>query len=180
VRRYIALLRALNVGGHTVAMARLRSLFVDLGFQDVQTLIASGNVIFEASGRNAAALERRIAQHLETSLGYPVPTFLRTPAELGAVIEHRPFPAALSAPGARLFIAFLGAVPSPQATRNVLGLRAPTDKLAVAGRELYWLCRVPTTQAAVSGAVLEKTLGMPVTVRNVTTVRKLVARASTA
>jgi len=175
--RYAALLRAINVGGHTVQMARLRALFSEAGFKNVETLVASGNVIFETSSRNAGSLERRIEGHLEAALGYSVATFLRTPDELSAITAERPYaPEALSQPGARLFIAFLGSAPTPAARTKVLGLRAPTDDLLIKGREIYWLCTVTVNDAAVSGAVLEKTLGMPVTVRNVTTVRKLAER----
>lgn len=175
--RYAALLRAINVGGHTVQMARLRSLFADAGFENVETLVASGNVIFDAPGRSAEALERRIAQHLEAALGYAVATFLRTPQELSAIAAERPYsPKALAEPGARLFIAFLGSAPAAAARTKVLGLQAPTDDLVIKGREIYWLCRALVNDAAVSGAVLEKTLGMPVTVRNITTVRKLAER----
>ncbi len=175
---YVALLRAINVGGHTVTMDRLRQLFGELGLANVSTFIASGNVLFETSGRGSAlALERRIAGHLEDALGFPVETFLRTPKELAAIAAHRPFTApALAAPGARLFVGFLGRKPLPAAARKVLSLRASTDDLLVYGREIYWLCRVPSDEAAVSGAIFEKTLGMPVTVRNITTVRKLAER----
>jgi uncharacterized protein (DUF1697 family) len=177
MRRFAALLRALNVGGHTVTMSRLRSLFEELDFANVETLIASGNVLFDAQDRNTAAIERRIERHLETALGYAVATFLRTPDELTRIATAQPFTArALAAPGVRLFVAFLGAPPPAPARNRALALRAPTDDLTLDGREIYWLCRVPMNRAAVTGAVLEKALGMPVTVRNVTTVRKLAAR----
>jgi uncharacterized protein (DUF1697 family) len=65
--RLIAFLRAINVGGHTVRMAMLRALFEELGLDDVETFIASGNVVFSASAKNVPALERRIEQHLAAS-----------------------------------------------------------------------------------------------------------------
>src|SRR5262249_7266007 len=89
--RVVAFLRAINVGGHTVEMARLRQLFEKLGLADVETFIASGNVIFAAPKGSIPALEKRIAAHLEKSLGYEVATMLRTPAELAAVLGHNPF-----------------------------------------------------------------------------------------
>ena len=109
--RFIALLRAINVGGHTVTMDRLRRLFEELGFTAVETFIASGNVIFESARRNGQALKRKIAQHLEKSLRYEVKTFIRSGAELAAVARHQAFPAAeLEAEGVSLYVAFL---PSP-------------------------------------------------------------------
>lgn len=58
--RYIALLRAINVGGHTVKMDRLRTLFAQVGLANVETFIASGNVIFDTPIQDTRALEQRI------------------------------------------------------------------------------------------------------------------------
>ena len=67
VTRYVAFLRAINVGGHTVKMERLRELFAELGLANVETFIASGNVIFDAPSGDAGALERQIEQHLHAA-----------------------------------------------------------------------------------------------------------------
>ena len=67
--RYVAFLRAINVGGsHVVKMDTLRARFEGLGFSRVETFIASGNVIFETRSKDAAGLERRIEAMLEMSL----------------------------------------------------------------------------------------------------------------
>ena len=86
--RYIAFLRAINVGGHTVKMDALRELFEALGFEQVETFIASGNVIFETTETDTAALERRIETHLQAALGYAVATFLRSDAEVAAQLRR--------------------------------------------------------------------------------------------
>jgi uncharacterized protein (DUF1697 family) len=88
---YIALLRGINVGGHTVKMERLRELFVELGFTQVRTYIQSGNVFFETADTDRAALTLTIEQHLHKALGYEVPVFLRTIPELEQVIATNPF-----------------------------------------------------------------------------------------
>ena len=67
--RYVAFLRAINVGGHTVKMEDLRRLFETMGFANVETFIASGNVIFESKSKNTQAMERKIENHLRESLG---------------------------------------------------------------------------------------------------------------
>src|SRR3712207_3124941 len=111
--RFIALLRAINVGGHTVKMDHLRELFASLGFSNVETFIASGNVIFESPNTDAQALERQIERHLRQALGYDVATFIRSTSELRAIADHRPFAAAeLDAAGHTLYIAFLPAAPA--------------------------------------------------------------------
>src|SRR5687768_18455045 len=107
-QRFIALLRAINVGGHNVKMSDLRALFESLGFSSVETFIASGNVIFESPEENREVLEGRIAKHLQKSLGYEVATFIRSPAEITQIASYRPFPASeLATEGASLYIAFL-------------------------------------------------------------------------
>jgi uncharacterized protein (DUF1697 family) len=173
--RYIALLRAINVGGHTVKMDRLRVLFEEMGFQNAATFIASGNVIFDAQLTDARALEKRIAEGLKRALGYEVATFVRTPEELTAIAAHRPFPDEdPDAEGNALYVAFLSGAPPTDAQARLLALQTPTDLFHFHDRELYWFLRTKLSESSLfSGAVLEKTLGAPMTMRNITTVRKL-------
>ena len=176
-QRYIAFLRAINVGGHTVQMEHLRALFTALRFDNVETFIASGNVIFDSPSSDAAALEQRIEQHLEKSLGYAVGTFLRAPEELAPVYAHQPFgdPTLLSPPHS-ISIGFLKQAVGTAARGQVMALRTATDDFDVHGRELYWCCRTRTSDSEVSGPRLAKALGAPVTLRNATTLGKLVAK----
>ena len=99
--RYVAFLRAINVGGHTVTMAELRKQFGAMGFTDVETFIASGNVLFSAPSRDSLALARRIERQLHAALGYEVHTFVRTDAEIAAVATHAPFTATRSSVAGR-------------------------------------------------------------------------------
>jgi uncharacterized protein (DUF1697 family) len=175
--RYIALLRAINVGGRVVKMDRLRALFEDSGFSQVETFIASGNVLFNSSSKSGPALERKIEKQLRASLGYDVATFVRTLTEVQQVAAYEPFSAAVMAtPYHAIYISFLREPPSAEARRAVAALRGPTDDFHIQGRELYWLSRVPFGESKVAGPLLERILGMPATSRNVTSVRKLAAR----
>jgi uncharacterized protein (DUF1697 family) len=176
--RYVAFLRAINVGGHTVRMDRLRVLFEELRLTDVETFIASGNVIFAAPARSDAALERRIENHLRASLGYEVRTFVRSVSEVAQIATHDAFPpGTLAQPFHGLYVAFLAGAPDAAARKRVLALRNPIDDLHVNGRELYWLRRKSLGDSAgVSGAAIEKTLGMAATVRSITTIKKLAAK----
>ena len=173
-RRYVALLRAINVGGHTVKMDHLRKLFEELGFSSVETFIASGNVIFESPVENTEEREKRIEDHLKESLGYEVATFIRSASEITEIANYQPFPAEeLVAEGASLYIAFLPSLPGEEREQKLMGYRTPVDDFHMHGREVYWLCRAKMSESAFSGALLEKTLGMPATIRNSTTVKKL-------
>lgn len=174
---WIAFLRAINVGGHTVKMDRLRGLFEALGYADVETFIASGNVIFRSPAEQTRALERQIEAHLAASLGYEVATFVRTAAELAGVAGYSPFPEG-EVESNRLYIGFLQSSPGDEALSRLAALHTPLDEFHVHGRELYWLCRTTMGQSAVSGAQIERALGLPTTLRNVTTVRKLAAKYS--
>jgi uncharacterized protein (DUF1697 family) len=175
--RYIAFLRAINVGGHIVKMDHLRKLFEALDFSKVETFIASGNVIFEAETTDARALEQRIERHLHASLGYEVATFIRTTAELAAVANYQPFSVSeVDADGNYLYIAFLAAPPGAEARQKLMTFRNAGDDFQIHGREVYWLCRRKLSESTFSGALLEKTLRLPATMRNSTTVKKLAAK----
>ena len=173
MQRYVAFLRALNVGGHTVKMDHLRSLFEALGFERVESFIASGNIIFDAPSKDEAALEKRIEQHLQASLGYAVATFLRTPDEVAAAADFRPFPGADPVPeGHSLNVIFLKSEPGKEAREKVEALRTEYDGLRVHGRELYWWAHGRSSDSPIKPGAFEKAVG-PGTSRNVTTVRKL-------
>lgn len=163
-RRYVAFLRAINVGGRIVKMATLKQILLDLKLTEVETFIASGNVIF-TSPVDAARLEAYIEKGLQKALGYPVVTFLRTQEEIAAVADRAPFGTPVP-PRGRIYVGFL---------RN----RPPTDRFAVHGRELYWLCATPSMESIISGATLERVLGQAATLRNVNTVRRLATKYPT-
>lgn len=168
--RYIAFLRAINVGGHVVKMDRLRALFAGLGFSGVETFIASGNVVFDSPKADAATLEKRISRELAKELGYDTAVFLRTPAEVAAVAALEPFG---DLGGDSLYVSFLPSAPSEAARKALMTFRSEIDDFRVEGRQVYWLCRGRMMDSRFSGALLEKTIGMPATARNITTVRKL-------
>lgn len=172
--RYVAFLRAINVGGHVVKMERLRALFGELGFESVETFIASGNVIFAAPEDDTRALEARIEEHLRQALGYDAETFLRSTAEIARIAEYRPFSSAdMDADGTSLYVLFLREAPRAGLQEDLTALRTPVDELHLDGREIYWLVRGKITDSAVPGALLGRTIGMPATARNITTVRRL-------
>jgi len=171
--RLVAFLRAINVGGRVVTMDRLRALFEDLGAREVETFIASGNVIFGSSARDPAALERRIEGHLWSSLGYEVKTFIRTEAEVAAIAGYRPFRDNDVRAAKAFCVGFLAAPPGAAARKSLMALRTTIDDFHVHRREVYWLCRARQGESTFSNAVLEKTLGVSATIRGVSTVVRL-------
>ena len=139
---YVAFLRAINVGGHVVTMETLRHEFVALGCVNVETFIASGNVIFKAADQDARALARRIEARLRNSLGYEVKTFLRTAGEVAAVAAQAPFTPARVQSAQAFHVVFLAEPPTPDAVDALMAHRTVVDDFHVRGREVYWLCAV--------------------------------------
>ena len=175
--KYVAFLRAINVGRHLVKMDHLRSLFEELGFANVETFIASGNVIFDTKTTNTKSLESKIEKHLEESLGYEVTTFLRSVTELAAIAQHKPFSEEeLTADGNTLYIAFVRDKPSSEAAKKMESLSSAIDAFHVHEREVYWLYRRNNGESKYYGAALEKGMVMPATLRNVNTIRRLAAK----
>ena len=129
---------------------QLRSCFEELGFDDVATFRASGNVVFTATGKVDARTDR--ARPAE-ALGYDVATFLRTEREIKAIAKHEPFDARrVKASKGKLQVALLAAeAHRAQARKRILALQSDDDLLALHGRELYWLP---------SGGLMESAVGM--------------------
>lgn len=173
----VAFLRAINVGGHTVRMDHLRALFEQLGLTSVSTFIASGNVLFTSAETSLVSLEARIEAHLLAALGYEVRTFIRPLAALPDTVQA----ARTAAPGYdaeadALHIGFLNALPSEAAWGALLALQTADDRFFLGERELFWYRHGRVSDSPLSGNVIEKTLGIPTTLRSITTVQKLAAK----
>src|SRR5690242_4767910 len=115
---YIAFLRAINVGGHTIKMEQLKQHFEALGLANVETFINSGNVAFVSRSTQTGSLEKKIEAHLLQLMGYAVATFIRSAAEVAAIAAYAPFATPLPA-GGGLYIAFVQAPPGPEVQQRL-------------------------------------------------------------
>ena len=174
--QWIVFLRAINVGGHTVKMDRLRQLFEALGYRRVETYIASGNVLFEAPDADSDALKERIENALNEALGYQVSAFLRTAAELAAIASYASFQPGDLERAVAFNVAFLSAAPDEGAQRKLMALKTDIDDFHVHGREVYWLCSKRQSESTFSNAILERTTGQPSTLRGMNTLRKMIEK----
>ena len=176
--KYIAFLRGINVGGHRVKMDRLRQLFEELGFAEVSTFIASGNVIFSAGDTDTCELVDSIEGHLEGRLGYDVATFLRSPAELEAITAFEPEEVGANpASGQSLYVILLREPASDDLRATLGGLGSETDEFRFSQREIYWLIQGKLSESPLFGKGLDKALrGVPTTSRNMSTMRRLVTK----
>ena len=160
-------------------MEELRRVLTAAGFSDVETFIASGNVIFSSPVTDTSALERRIESALEKAFGYRVATFVRTPDELAAIAAHMPCSADPAASGGAIHIIFLADSLPAAARKEVAALSLPGDELSAKGREIYWGRFGKLSESPLFGKPLGKTIGAG-TMRNRNTVVRLLARLEAA
>jgi uncharacterized protein (DUF1697 family) len=172
--RYIALLRGVNVGGRTVKMDKLRAVLTALGFDDVETLIASGNVLFRSPSRGDAALEKKIEAALAEAFGFAVKTMVRSAAEMQRIAALEPF--GRLGDSDTLHVAFLHSPPPKDGLAKVLALRDANTDMTLDGRELYFKVTGRFSDSVAFRSPIEKLLGVAMTVRNANTVRKLAAK----
>ena len=170
--RQVALLRGINIGGHKrVAMANLRHLLTELGFDDVRTYVQSGNAVFTGDTNDARKLAHAIEAELASSLGFDVPVIVRSRAALTKVVRDNPFPAAAADP-TKLHVTFLADPLPPAALRDLdPGLYEP-EELAVGTQEIYLSLPKGLGVSKLAVAV-EKRLEVPGTKRNWRTVTAL-------
>lgn len=172
--RYVALLGSVNVGGRRIKMDVLRLAVASLGHENVETFIASGNVLFTSLIDDPHALETSIEARLKQEFGYEVPTYVRTGPELAQVIAYRPFAASdHDDPANTLYVTFLRNAPAENAESNLKALATVDDEFAVRGREMYWLRRKKISESKITPAMFRKAAPVPGTSRNITTVRTL-------
>jgi len=169
---YAAFLRGINVGGHkTVPMEKLKKAFEALRFKNVQTLLASGNVVFETQALSTAALEQMIEEKLKKIFGHEIGVLVRTIEELQDLSESQPFKGIDVTPQTRLYVTFL----SEKSKSNLKIPYASPDKsfriLHTSTREVCSvLTLTPNSRTIDLMNVLEKEFVRTVSTRNWNTV----------
>jgi uncharacterized protein (DUF1697 family) len=174
---YIALLRGINVGGHTVKMERLRGLFSDLGFARVRSYIQTGNVFFDSNEVDTQILRARIEQHLKAALGYEVATCVRTLDEMERLLVRDPFNEIALTPDLRLAVAFLA---EPTAVILPVPYRTPDGAYELVGMtptELFVVWHLQDGRPGNSYGLLERQVAVPATTRFWHTTAKILSAA---
>jgi uncharacterized protein (DUF1697 family) len=157
-------------------MAQLRKEFEALGLQNVETFIASGNVIFTSRSRDLAALEKKIESRLRASLGYEVATFLRTDAEVAALAAYRPFDAARIASARAFCVGFLDRPLDAKGSKALMAFKTDIDDFHCRGREVFWLCKTGQGESTFNNVKMERALKVRGTFRGLNTVVRLAAK----
>lgn len=175
--RHVAFLRGMNLGNRRITNAELRDRVAELGFSEVSTFRASGNVIFEAGEEgDEEAIAVRLETGLAEALGYEVPVFLRSADDVRAIASAEPFaPDVVSASRGKLQVALLRRPPTAAASRRALDLESDEDRLAIRGRQLYWLPSGGISESELDLRALGGHLG-EMTIRTHGTVAQIAAR----
>jgi uncharacterized protein (DUF1697 family) len=175
--KFFALLRAINTGSdRTLKMQTLCQVFVSLGFSGVETFIASGNVIFETTVGSTQALESKIEQGLQETLGHAVPIFIRTEAEFVQLANYQPFPQSEIETAGEFNLIFLSEPLNERYKQAVLALCSDTDEFRVHEREIYWLRHKNKGGATFSTVPLQRVLTTLFTIRTVNTVKRMAVK----
>ncbi len=162
--RYVAFVRGINVGGKTVKMAELKKMFGSLGFGNVSTYKASGNVIFD-SDESAPSITKKIEAGLHKLIGSETHAIVRGMDELKKIIAAGPFKGVKMEAGTRLYVTFL-----PENAKSKMKDRADkTYSLRTIGSEIY-IVLSPEEKTVDIMEILDKELGKVVTTRNWNTV----------
>jgi uncharacterized protein (DUF1697 family) len=176
---YIALLRAVNLGGATrVSMASLRDRLAQSGLEDVRTILQSGNVVFRSPSGNAAAVERSLNSKLAPSLGARTEFFVRSRSEWSELVAQNPFPREAEIDPGHLLVAVLRDAPPPTAWRDLQAAIPGREQVRGAGRHGYIVYPDGVGRSKVTPTFIETRLGTRSTSRNWNTVRKLEALAA--
>lgn len=170
----IAMLRAVNVGGHNkIKMEALRTLCKSLKMRDACTYVQSGNVIFKTDERNLALLAERLQKAIERDFGFRPEVILRTSAELNDVMARNPFAKRRDIEPSKLLITFLAGEPAPEARDQVLNIKTDPEELRMDGREIYIYFPNGMARPKVSWPRIERILKTPGTGRNWNSVTKI-------
>lgn len=157
-------------------MAELRRLFLSLGLKEVETFIASGNVVFNSDAKDLRALELAIKDRLRQLLSYEVTTFIRIEQELASIATYKPFKESQLQAAQALNVGFLLEPPNREAKKLIRALKTESDDFQVHGREVYWLCQTKQSDSKFNNARFEKILKARATWRGMNTIRRLAAK----
>jgi uncharacterized protein (DUF1697 family) len=173
VPAYVALLRGINlVKRNRVAMADLRALLEAQGYGDVRTHLQSGNAVFSAPTRSAAALESVVEKAIGAELGLTIRVLVRTAAQMAKVVATDPL-GARATDHARYMVVFLDRRLPASALSDVDPAAYEPEEFALVGRELYLWLPKGSHDSRLARAVTDKRLGVTGTMRNWNTVRRL-------
>ncbi len=180
VPSYIAFLRAVNVGGRQLKMAEARAVLQENGFADVQSHIQTGNLLVSSPLRSVAKVEQAVGAALAAHTGFEVVAIVRRPAELTDLVEAVDgIPEQVEGETTR-YVSFCAAPPTRARVEELHAWEPAGEQATVIGKDVLMEFAVPFHEAKLTGARIEKILGIPGTARNLKVVRTLAEKWGTA
>jgi uncharacterized protein (DUF1697 family) len=170
--RFIALLRAVNVGGRKVPMADLRALCGELGWEKVETYIQSGNIVFDAKGK-AEVLERQLEAAIEERFHLDVPVIVRSAEQWREIVAGNPFPEASEKIPNWVLLGLAKQVLPSGAASAIAAKAKAGEKVEAAGDTLWFHYPEGVGTSKLTPALIDRAAGSPVTARNWRTVQQL-------
>ncbi len=177
-RRWVAFLRAVNVGDRVVPMAELTSLAEGLGLRGVRTWLRSGNVVFRDGERSpSSALERRFEVAAERQLGLTTEVLVRSAEELEKVLSSGPFPAFARTDPSHLLVVLLKAPPQKERVLALASSISGQEEVRAGPRCLYATYPEGVGRSRLTLSRIESALGTRGTARNWNTLSRLLEMA---
>jgi uncharacterized protein (DUF1697 family) len=176
--KYVALLRGIAPTNPNMANAKLRAVFEDLGFHNVQTVISTGNVVFDSNSRSLRALETRIEKAWPKKLGFRSTTIIRTRDQMHDLVANRPFGDLTDSPTTSLQVTFLKHEPDMMLE---LPYTSEAGDYTIVALEDRVLCSVVDLSGSGTPDLmrwLEKVLGKEITTRTWKTVHRILRKLS--
>jgi uncharacterized protein (DUF1697 family) len=170
--RMIALLRAVNVGGRKLPMAQLRALCADLGWQDVESYIQSGNLVFSAPGKSDA-LEAKLERAIAERFGFHSDVMVRTAAQWTKLLAANPFGEASNVEPNRVLVGLPKGKLASGAAGAIAARASAGERVEAAGDALWFHYPAGVGTSKITPSLIDRAAGSPVTARNWRTMLKL-------
>lgn len=169
--RYIAFLRGINVGGHhKITMQDLKKMFEDMGMSDVQTILASGNVLFKSKEIEPKKVQMKVEESLKSNLGYPISVIIRTQEQIHDLVRSEPFSDIKTGADTRLYVSFLSTPPTTSVRINSDYFQV----ISISDTEVCSVLQLNPHMGSTDGMnILEKHFGKDITTRNWNTILKI-------
>lgn len=173
MKKYIALLRGINVSGQKkIKMTELKSLFQKMNFQNIETYIQSGNIIFSSKENSVKTLERKISAGIKNKFGFEVHTFIITSKEIKDVLINNPF-IKKKKDTERLYVTFLSAQPLQEKIQNLNSSNFSPEEYQIVGKIIYLHLPNGAGKAKLNNNFFENKLKVNATTRNWKTINTL-------
>jgi uncharacterized protein (DUF1697 family) len=173
MKKYVAIIRGINVGGHNrVNMQRLREALGKAKFQDVQSYIQSGNIVFNTHKTSVSRLESTVRKILQSNFKVDVPVIVRDEKEWKKTVKRNPF-LQRTDDLTKILVTFLSAKPAMSDVRTLAQVQFPHDEFIVDGKDVYVFCKEGYGKTDIPNLFFEKKLNVTGTTRNWKTVMEI-------